>query len=771
MGVQRGLLFVDRLLEAWRATPFAHLDAANLTLAATMLQDEIRAAASQAPPSAIAQLRDALAGFRAQLPLVEALCNRAMGDRHWTQLSELLGHEFRPKPTMTLSSILEMGLAAHFEALQRVGRVATREYIEDMAFRDMMSSWEHREIALVEAPRTEGLRGTEVTYMLDEIVAQDLQALVSVRALAIPLPAACPPLCDAASCGLMRCAGTVAQVKEHLVRLQMIQSSKEARALEQSVVDFEARLRAAQALLDAWLVAQAAWVGLRPVLSSGDIAKQLPTEARRFAELEAGWRANTTKVLRDRSVLAVSGLAGLLESFHAMHAAFEEIHGVLSGYIERKRVAFPRFYFCPQNELLAFLSQGSISPLAVKPILRKVFEGIRELELQPDFCMTAMISVQGERVPFKTSHYPEGPAGMWLGQVQREMEATVQEQILLAVEGYRSSPRGEWVLRWPSQVVIAGSALFWAREVEGVLSTKGSAGLAEYKHQMTDQLDELTRIISGALAQLQRVSVGALLTIEVHARDVVLALGHKGVEDVGDWEWIGQLRYELCEGGHPHFAEQKKRGTSRGSDEARVLVKQMGACFQYANEYLGASNRLVLTPLTDKIYLTLTGALQLYAGGAPMGPAGVGKTETVKDLAKALAKQCLIFNCGPEFDYRTMGDIFKGLASLGSWGCFDEFNRIDLEVLSVVAQQVASVQQAMQAGLKRFTFEGQEISLDDTTGVFMTMNPGYAGRNELPETLSALLRPVACQLPDVCDTVARTQPSLPPAMPVLIICV
>ena len=527
---------------------------------------------------------------------------------------------------------------------------------------------------------------------------------------------------------VLRGADEIQQVlDDHIVMTQAMTFSPYKKPFEEELEAWEAKLSLMSEVLEEWIKCQRTWMYLEPIFSSDDIMRQLPVEASRFSSVDRVWRQRMQQAKDSTKALNFFDVANLLDNFTKANESLDLVQKGLSDYLETKRQAFARFYFLSNDELLEILSQTK-DPKAVQPYLRKCFEAIASIEFQSDLEMTSMKSGEGEVVPFAAGLYPEGNVESWLGEVESMMKQSVRKQVHDATLDYLETDRPKWVLKWPGQIVLAGSQIYWTKEVAEAIRKSGFIALEEYHGFLQQQLLNVTALVRGKLTKLDKTTLGALITIDVHARDVVHAMVESKVSSEDDFEWISQLRYYW--------------------EEPDCLVKQVDNSFIYGYEYLGNSMRLVITPLTDRIYLTLTGALSMQLGGAPAGPAGTGKTETTKDLAKAMAKQCVVFNCQDGLDYLAMGKFFKGLAMSGAWACFDEFNRIDVEVLSVVAQQLLTIIQACREFKKRFEFDGIEISLDPTFAVFITMNPGYAGRTELPDNLKALFRPVACMVPD-----------------------
>src|SRR6185312_3017050 len=100
-------------------------------------------------------------------------------------------------------------------------------------------------------------------------------------------------------------------------------------------------------------------------------------------------------------------------------------------------------------------------------------------------------------------------------------------------------------------------------------------------------------------------------------------------------------------------------------------------------------------------------------------------------MGALLGRMTLVFNCDEAFDFQAMGRIFVGLCQCGAWGCFDEFNRLEERILSAVSQQVLTIQVGLKEARSHITLIGKNVKLDSRMGLFVTMNPGYAGRSNL----------------------------------------
>ncbi|KAJ8727857.1 hypothetical protein PYW08_016242 [Mythimna loreyi] len=629
-------------------------------------------------------VRNKLEKFKVLLPVLCAICNKGMRERHWAKISDLIGAEVVHTPETTLADMVEQGVHVYAAQLEEIEQYASKEYALEKALNKMKEEWVGVKFEVVPYRDT----GVGILTGLD-----DVQQLLD----------------------------------DHILKSQTMRGSPYVKAFEADMIGWEEKLISMQDILDQWLTCQATWMYLEPIFSSEDIMRQMPTEARNFRDVDKEWRAIMAATSKEPMVLEATNYPGLLKTLKYNNALLEDIQRGLNDYLEKKRLFFPRFFFLSNDELLEILSETK-DPMRVQPHLKKCFEGIYTLEFNFNKEIVGMASSEGEVVKLSSSIQPADAKGMverWLQQLENQMVASLRDVANEAITSYPTTRREQWVLIWPGQIVQSGSCVAYTVETIEAIETQT---LPDQIDRSTSQINGLVYLVQGDLKPGNRITVEALIVLDVHGRSIQEELLERNVIDITDFNWISQLRYYW-----------------RGE---KMVCSMITTDVDYGFEYLGNSGRLVATPLTDRCFRTLMSALKLNLGGAPEGPAGTGKTETTKDLAKAVAKKCVVFNCSDGLDYKALGKFFKGLAQSGAWACFDEFNRIELEVLSVVAQQILSIQLAILRREKRFIFEGTEISLNPSCSVFITMNPGYAGRTELPDNLKVLFRTVAMMVPD-----------------------
>ncbi|CAK9007001.1 unnamed protein product [Durusdinium trenchii] len=694
-------------------------------------------------PQKVAQeLRSAVQAFKKNMPIIQGLCQPAIKTSHLLQLFEdavrdvtnETGRQYDDMDVdidmedgLTLTMCLEAGMLDHVEKVEAISTSAQKQHGLKVGLGDGRGR-SQRAMAIGDNPFGTLPYKNTGTFLLKG--ADDVQALLD----------------------------------DHIIKTQAVRGSPFVKPIEKEVKDWEAKLIYIQDLLEQWLMVQRTWLYLEPIFSSEDIVRQMPDEAKKFQAVDkqrpqdAPGMSSDCRAHEVIQVLDVSEIENLLLHFSDANKKLDQIQKCLNDYLETKRLAFPRFFFLSNDELLMILSQTK-DPTAVQPHMGKCFEGINKVRFdQNDEIIEAMLSVEGEVVELVhqvnvNEGDKKGNVERWLLEVQDSMIKTLTKIMGDSVRAYAETSRGQWVLEWPGQVVIAVDNIYWTQEVaeaieKGKLEDYYQAtgfGFGEWcaRQVCASQLHDLVELVRGELSKLARRTLTAMVTIDVHNRDVVGSLRDAKISSAKDFDWMAQLRYYWAPTGSIIMYETQKPSTT---DNCQVSI--INATLLYGFEYLGNSDRLVVTPLTDRCYRTLMGAFHLFYGGAPEGPAGTGKTESTKDLAKAMSVQCVVFNCSDGLDYLAMGKFFKGLASSGAWCCFDEFNRIDLEVLSVIAQQVACIQEAIRMKKRRFIFEETELELIPTCAVNITMNPGYAGRSELPDNLKALFRPCAMMVPD-----------------------
>ncbi|KAL0234330.1 hypothetical protein PCE1_001366 [Barthelona sp. PCE] len=644
-----------------------------------------------------------LTQFKNTLNLISELQSDSFSSRHWSTVNSALKLGCPVFANVTMAKLLEFGLTDPSSAFRvtlsdvlktAVGEAAIQTFIDELNVKwNQETSLEFR-----------NLHGDENTLLIINLNLVD-------------------------------------EINEDLSHVEATKHSPYVRVFESFIQSWNANLTSLRDTLELVTQIQQLYVYLYGVFmrNKGAVHPSLRQHTKTFTIIDKELQ-RIFHGLRDDDIIMAIKTPANLQTFEQMLVSLQSVRQSLTQFLETQRSAFPRFYFIGNDDLLQLLSNSDMPHLVTKH-LSKLFVGLSGLTYdESKRVITAVQSSEGEYIDFGTNGIPitdSIEAITWLSQIEALLKKRLKDDIIAIMD---TLPESALELQAIDVLKLTHSHTFQSVMVSiQVLFTKLLESITE--NTATEVLNCLKTIVS----DFSTIVVDSPLQHKYQRNLIIEAVYVESI--IAEYIATGYDANIIRNSLRFYVTKTKKTMLKKASCDVKIRIGV--AELDYGFEYVGVPERLVVTPLTRQVFFNFCTSLHFKYGCSPFGPAGTGKTESVKDLSRLLGRPVSVFCCDDSFDLNAMSRIFVGLCALGALGCFDEFNRLEVSTLSEVSQEIIAIQTSLKNKAQRVDLiRHKNIALNNNVGIFVTANIGYAGRSELPDNLKALFRPCSMEKPD-----------------------
>lgn len=543
-------------------------------------------------------------------------------------------------------------------------------------------------------------------------------------------------------------------ISEDLNTLSSIKVSIHFDRFSKQILQLESKLDKLYTILDTWMEFQRKWVYLYGTFNGNDNVKHLmPIEVTRFDNMTLEMRSLMKSVLNNNIVFEVLNIPDIIVTLSRVSETLSRVRKALNVYIEKQREEFPRFYFIGNDDLLELIGNSKSLAIISKHI-KKMFIGVSSLIYDHEaMLIRGVISADNEsfilKDPVSLIKYHglretlvefEKSIAHSLSQATVTASKTFQH---LISQNFGDEKLVQFVNQEINQVSLLCLQIFMTTNIELAIRKNSFETLSNLTQQA---FEILTKAIFKEMETQYRLKIENFIIELINYRDIISHMKSSPEISLSHPSWFFLQKFYLDSNLEPL---------------KNLTVAQGNSKIIYGYEYLGINRKLAYTPLINQSFISMTEAIHQHLGSMLAGPAGTGKTESIKALGYNLGKMVFVFCCDDSFDYQSVCRILVGISCVGAWCCFDEFNRLEGNMLSAMSTQIEEIESSLSnISSSKATVMGKTINVSKDTGIFLTNNPKYEGRTTLPDNLKNKYITFTMSHPDsqvIADVMFSTQ--------------